>query len=113
LQQKHGRKGYQVTILSGDRDTFQLTSDHITVRIPRTKAGKTEVEDFVDGIIKEKAELYGINVIDLKREFRSVNVEFFLKIIEVFCCSSTIYVPTNDEFEELQKMLFVPVCDKT
>lgn len=74
---------------------------------------QTEVEDFVDGIIKEKAELYGINVIDLKREFRSVNVEFFLKIIEVFCCSSTIYVPTNDEFEELQKMLFVPVCDKT
>ena len=35
-------KGIEVTILSGDRDTFQLTSDHVTVRIPRTKAGKTE-----------------------------------------------------------------------
>lgn len=44
---KRGEKdGLEVTILSGDRDTFQLTSDHITVRIPRTKAGKTEVEDF-------------------------------------------------------------------
>ena len=35
------KEGVDVTILSGDRDTFQLTSDRITVRIPRTKAGKT------------------------------------------------------------------------
>jgi len=40
------KEGLDVTILSGDRDTFQLTSDKITVRIPRTKMGKTEVEDF-------------------------------------------------------------------
>ena len=36
----------EVTILSGDRDTFQLASDNITIRIPRTKAGKTETEDY-------------------------------------------------------------------
>ena len=35
-----------VTILSGDRDTFQLATDKVTIRIPRTKAGKTEEEDF-------------------------------------------------------------------
>lgn len=35
-----------VTIVSGDRDTFQLTSNKIKVRIPHTKMGKTEVDTF-------------------------------------------------------------------
>ena len=57
LSKRGEKEGLEVTILSGDRDTFQLTSDHITVRIPRTKAGKTEVEDFnKDKII----EVYGL-----------------------------------------------------
>lgn len=46
LSKRGEKEGMEVTILSGDRDTFQLASSHITVRIPRTKAGKTEVEDF-------------------------------------------------------------------
>jgi len=57
LSQKGQAEGIDVVILSGDRDTFQLTSDHIIVRIPRTKAGKTEVEDFG----REKIlEVYGV-----------------------------------------------------
>lgn len=40
------KQGLDVTILSGDRDNFQLATDKVTIRIPRTKAGKTEVEDF-------------------------------------------------------------------
>lgn len=44
---KFGEKnGLEVTILSGDRDTFQLATDNVTIRIPRTKMGKTETEDF-------------------------------------------------------------------
>ena len=31
-----------VTILTGDRDSFQLIDKNIKVRIPRTKMGKTE-----------------------------------------------------------------------
>jgi len=55
---KYGEKeGLQVTILSGDRDTFQLVSDNIKIRIPRTKMGKTEVEDFDKEKIKE---VYGL-----------------------------------------------------
>lgn len=38
--------GLEVTILSGDRDTFQLATEKVTIHIPRTKAGKTEVDDF-------------------------------------------------------------------
>lgn len=49
--------GLNVTILSGDRDTFQLATDKVTIRIPRTKMGKTEVEDFNRDKIKE---IYGI-----------------------------------------------------
>ena len=46
-----------VTIVSGDRDTFQLTSKKIKVRIPHTKVGKTEVDVFDEKAIKEK---YGV-----------------------------------------------------
>lgn len=46
-----------VTILSGDRDTFQLASDRITIRIPRTKQGKTETEEYNKQKIIEE---YGI-----------------------------------------------------
>lgn len=52
-----GRKGIDVTILSGDRDTFQLASDKITIRIPRTKNGKTEEDDYNKEKIKEQ---YGV-----------------------------------------------------
>ena len=36
------KKNLEVTILSGDRDTFQLATDKVTIRIPHTKGGKTE-----------------------------------------------------------------------
>lgn len=49
--------GINTTILSGDRDTFQLASDRITIRIPRTKAGKTEEDDYDKAKIKET---YGV-----------------------------------------------------
>lgn len=49
--------GINTTILSGDRDTFQLASDRITIRIPRTKAGKTEEDDYDKEKIKET---YGV-----------------------------------------------------
>ena len=55
---KYGEtQGLAVTILSGDRDNFQLASDNITIRIPRTKMGKTEVEDFDRNKVKE---IYGL-----------------------------------------------------
>lgn len=51
------KQGLEVTILSGDRDTFQLATEKVTIRIPRTKGGKTETEEFN----REKIiETYGI-----------------------------------------------------
>ena len=59
-------EGVDVTILSGDRDNFQLTSDKVTVRIPRTKAGKTEVEDFDRNKIIETYGLEPTKLIEVK-----------------------------------------------
>ena len=55
---RYGEKqGLDVTILSGDRDTFQLATDKVTIRIPRTKQGKTETEEYNRKKIKKE---YGI-----------------------------------------------------
>lgn len=40
------KNGLDVTILSGDRDNFQLATDKISIQIPRTKAGKTETDTY-------------------------------------------------------------------
>ena len=57
LSKRGEEEGLEVTILTGDRDAFQLASNHITIRIPRTKAGKTEVEDFDKNKVLE---VYGL-----------------------------------------------------
>ena len=55
---RYGEKqGLEVTILSGDRDTFQLATDKVTIRIPHTKGGKTETDEYNRERIIEK---YGI-----------------------------------------------------
>ena len=64
---RYGEKnGLEVTILSGDRDTFQLATDNITIRIPRTKAGKTETDLFDRAKIKETYGLEPKQLIDVK-----------------------------------------------
>lgn len=60
------KKNLEVTILSGDRDTFQLASDNITIRIPRTKAGKTETEDYNRKKVLEEYGLEPEQLIDVK-----------------------------------------------
>ena len=64
---KYGEKqGLEVTILSGDRDTFQLASDNITIRIPRTKSGKTETEYYNRAKIIEEDGLEPEQLIEVK-----------------------------------------------
>ena len=64
---KYGEKqGLDVTILSGDRDTFQLASDHITIRIPRTKGGKTETENYDRAKVLEEYGLEPEQLIEVK-----------------------------------------------
>jgi DNA polymerase-1 len=59
-------KGFTVTVLSGDRDLLQLASDHIKIRIPKTKGGKTEVEDYMAEQVQEKYLVTPTQFIDVK-----------------------------------------------
>ena len=64
---RYGEKqGLHVTILSGDRDTFQLATDNVTIRIPRTKGGKTETDLFDRNKIIETYGLEPKQLIEVK-----------------------------------------------
>ena len=64
---KYGEtQGLDVVILSGDRDTFQLATNKTTIRIPRTKAGKTETEDYDRNKVLEEYGLEPKALIDVK-----------------------------------------------
>ena len=57
LSKSSEKENIEVTLLTGDRDSFQLASDKTTIRIPRTKNGKTETENFDRNKVLE---VYGI-----------------------------------------------------
>lgn len=60
------KQDIQTTILSGDRDIFQLINNKINVKIPHKKDGKTETEDFNEEKIKEIYELKPEKLIEVK-----------------------------------------------
>ncbi len=62
LARRGEKDNIDVTILTGDRDAFQLATDKVTIRIPRTKSGKTEVEDFNR---QKVIETYGVEPLQL------------------------------------------------
>nr|MCR5507050.1 DNA polymerase I [Lachnospiraceae bacterium] len=59
-------EGFEVALVSGDRDLLQIATDHIKIRMPRTKGGKTEVEDFYARDVVEKYQLEPLQIIELK-----------------------------------------------
>ncbi len=58
--------GLEVTLLTGDRDSFQLATDKTIIRIPRTKQGKTETEDFDKNKIIETYGVLPTQLIEVK-----------------------------------------------
>lgn len=60
------KEGLSVTILSGDRDLLQLATDDILVRIPKTKATGTEVEDYYAKDVKARYQVTPVEFIDVK-----------------------------------------------
>ena len=60
------KEGYQVRIISGDRDLLQLATENVQIRIPKTKGGGNVVEDY---FAKDVMETYGVTpkeFIDMK-----------------------------------------------
>lgn len=58
--------GYDVTLVSGDRDLLQIATDRILIRIPKTKGGKTEIEDYHTADVIAKYGLEPLQIIELK-----------------------------------------------
>ena len=59
-------QGLEVSIVSGDRDLLQLASDHIKIRIPKTKRTGTEIEDYLAKDVVEKYQVTPLQLIDVK-----------------------------------------------
>lgn len=64
---KHSeQQGLEVSLVSGDRDLLQLASEHIKIRIPKTKRTGTEIEDYYASDVKEKYQVTPTEFIDVK-----------------------------------------------
>ena len=60
------REGMEVALISGDRDLLQVATQQIKVRIPKTRGGKTEIEDYYAQDVKRKYQVDPLQFIDLK-----------------------------------------------
>ncbi len=58
--------GYDVVVLSGDRDLLQLADTAIRIRIPKTSKGKTEVFNYTPADVKEAYGVTPSEFIDVK-----------------------------------------------
>jgi len=58
--------GMEVALVSGDRDLLQIATDVIKIRIPKTKQGKTEIEDYYAEDVKSAYQVTPLQFIELK-----------------------------------------------
>lgn len=58
--------GMDVLLMSGDRDLLQIATDHITILLPKTKAGKTEIERYNTQDVIDKYQVPPLGIIELK-----------------------------------------------
>ncbi len=58
--------GIRVALVSGDRDLLQIADQHIMIRIPKTKMGRTEIEDYYPEDVVRVYQVTPEQFIDLK-----------------------------------------------
>ncbi len=66
LAKRSEKQGMEVALISGDRDLLQIATDHIKIRIPKTKGGRTEVEDYYAADVEARYRVNPVQFIDLK-----------------------------------------------
>ncbi len=66
LAKKAEKEGIEVSLVSGDRDLLQIATDHIKIRIPKTKMGRTEIEDYYAKDVQAAYQVTPTQFIDLK-----------------------------------------------
>ena len=60
------KMGMDVSVISGDRDLLQLATQKIKIRIPKTRQGRTEVEDYLESDVLARYQVTPTEFIDLK-----------------------------------------------
>lgn len=60
------KAGMEVSVVSGDRDLLQLATDHVKIRIPKTKRTGTTIEDYYAADVKERYQVTPQEFIDVK-----------------------------------------------
>nr|MCR5755911.1 DNA polymerase I [Acetatifactor sp.] len=66
LAKKAESDGMEVSLVSGDRDLLQIASEHIKIRIPKTKMGRTEIEDYYAEDVKAAYQVTPLQFIEWK-----------------------------------------------
>ena len=66
LAKKAEAQGLEVSLVSGDRDLLQIATDHIKIRIPKTRMGRTEIEDYYAKDVQEALQVTPLQFIELK-----------------------------------------------
>lgn len=66
ISRRSEERGMDVSVISGDRDLLQLATEHVKIRIPKTKQGRTEVEDYYSEEVKNRYQVTPLEFIDLK-----------------------------------------------
>ena len=66
LARRGEEEGMEVTLVSGDRDLLQIATDHICIRIPKTKQGQTLTENYYAKDVLEKYSVTPKAFIDVK-----------------------------------------------
>lgn len=66
LAKKAEREGIAVSLVSGDRDLLQIATDQIKIRIPKTKMGRTEIEDYYAADVLAAYQVTPTQFIELK-----------------------------------------------
>ncbi len=66
LSKRSEEQGMDVCVISGDRDLLQLATEHVKIRIPKTKQGRTEVEDYYAADVTARYQVTPREFIELK-----------------------------------------------
>lgn len=66
LAKKSEKDGLLVSLVSGDRDLLQIATDNIKIRIPKTKGGKTEIENYNTQDVIDRYQVPPLGIIELK-----------------------------------------------
>ncbi|MBR5509602.1 MAG: DNA polymerase I [Lachnospiraceae bacterium] len=66
IAKKSEAKGLDAVVVSGDRDLLQIATDKIMIRMPKTKRGTTEIENYHTQDVLDAYQVTPLQIIELK-----------------------------------------------